>query len=59
MVRLFHPRKDRWKRHFAWNGPYLIGRTSIGRTTIVVLVINDPDAVEFREALLREGSFPR
>jgi 5-methylcytosine-specific restriction endonuclease McrA len=26
-VRLFHPRKDRWSRHFAWDGPVLVGRT--------------------------------
>jgi len=58
MVRLFHPRKDRWKRHFVWNGPYLVGRTSIGRTTIAVLEINDSEAVNFRESLIREGSFP-
>lgn len=58
IVRLFHPRKDRWSRHFQWDGPRLIGRTSIGRTTIVVLEINLPDAVDFREQLIREGSFP-
>ena len=58
MMRLFHPRKDRWKRHFVWDGPYLVGRTSIGRTTIDVLEINDPEAVNFREYLIREGSFP-
>jgi hypothetical protein len=58
MMRLFHPRKDRWKRHFVWNGPYLLGRTSIGRTTIDVLEINHPEAVNFREYLIREGSFP-
>ena len=27
IVRLFHPRKDRGSRHFAWNGPILVGRT--------------------------------
>jgi len=21
VVRLFHPRRQKWKRHFAWNGP--------------------------------------
>lgn len=58
IVRLFNPRKDRWNRHFAWGGPLLVGRTSIGRTPISVLAINDPEAVEFRQTLIREGSFP-
>jgi hypothetical protein len=58
MVRLFNPRKDRWKRHFEWNGPYLAGRTHTGRVTITLLEINRPEAVEFREYLILEGSFP-
>jgi hypothetical protein len=34
IVRLFHPRRDRWKRHFRWEGARLVGRTSVGRTTL-------------------------
>jgi len=55
-VRLFNPRKDRWDRHFAWNGPILVGRTHTGRVTIALLEINRPEALEFREYLLRESS---
>src|SRR5438552_3345230 len=40
VVRLFHPRKDRWRTHFAWRGPVLLGRTGIGRATVAVLRIN-------------------
>ena len=58
MVRLFNPRKDRWARHFEWKGPYLFGRTHIGRVTIDLLEINRPEAVEFRGYLILEGSFP-
>ena len=54
-VRLFHPRKDRWSRHFTWDGPVLVGRTITGRVTIVLLEINRPEAVEFREHLIREA----
>jgi hypothetical protein len=57
-VRLFNPRKDRWNRHFAWNGPFLTGLTHTGRVTIGLLEINRPDAVEFREYLILDGSFP-
>ena len=27
IVRLFHPRRDRWRDHFEWNGAELIGKT--------------------------------
>src|SRR5262245_37203607 len=57
-VRLFNPRKDRWNRHFAWDGPVLVGRTVTGRLTIDLLEINRPEAVEFRDHLITEGSFP-
>jgi len=58
IVRLFHPRKDRWGRHFAWDGPFLSGRGRIGRATITVLEINHPEFVAWREVLTREGTFP-
>lgn len=54
MVRLFHPRKDRWIRHFVWDGPIHVGRTHTGRVTIALLEINRPESVEFREHLIRE-----
>src|SRR5436190_357500 len=34
IVRLFHPRRQRWSRHFKWRGALLVGRTAIGRATI-------------------------
>jgi hypothetical protein len=52
---LFHPRRHKWKRHFRYDGPVLVGLTPQGRTTIAVLQINDPDAVALREALLVSG----
>lgn len=57
-TRLYHPRRDSWNQHFAWQGPRLRGRTRIGRTTIAVLSINHPDALAVRAALLEEGVFP-
>lgn len=33
-VRLFHPRRDVWEKHFHWEGPILAGDTPIGRATI-------------------------
>ena len=52
IVRLFHPRSDVWTEHFQWAGPVLTALTDVGRATIDVLRINDPDALEFRRLLL-------
>ena len=58
LTRLFHPRTDYWHEHFEWTGAILVGRTAIGRATIHVLSMNDPDFASVREALIREQSFP-
>jgi hypothetical protein len=58
VVRLFHPRRDQWRRHFRWRGPVLQGQTAIGRATIAVLRINLPHRVAQRAALIDEGVFP-
>ena len=57
LTRLFHPRSDAWAEHFVWDGVWLRGKTAVGRTTIGVLDINEPDAVAVREALRDEGIF--
>jgi hypothetical protein len=58
VTRLYNPRRDRWRDHFAWVGARLTGLTPIGRTTIRVLAMNDPEQVAIREALIVEGRFP-
>src|SRR5262245_26191694 len=58
ITRLFNPRRDKWERHFQWDGPYLLGKTAVGRTTIVVLAMNHPDAVAVRQSLNEENLFP-
>jgi len=55
---LFHPRRQKWARHFRWVGPVLFGRTPVGRVTVAVLNINDPFRVALREGLIAEGLFP-
>jgi hypothetical protein len=55
LTRLFHPRRHKSIRHFRWEGPRLIGRTAIGRTTVFVLAMNHPDLVAVRQALIDEG----
>ena len=58
LTRLFDPRRRRWSAHFAWDGPRLVGKTAIGRTTIRVLNMNHPEAVRLRRLLIEAGLFP-
>lgn len=58
IVRLFDPRRHKWARHFRWSDATLVGRTAIGRVTVVTLGINLQHRVELRSALIRESRFP-
>ena len=58
LVRLFNPRRMKWARHFRWYGPFLVGRTPVGRATIGVLQMNHQERVQVRQALIAEGVFP-
>ena len=58
LVPLFHPRRDVWADHFVWEGPLLVGKTSVGRATIDVLNINQFNQVQTRAMLIWEGLFP-
>lgn len=51
IVRLYHPRNDRWQQHFEWEGPLLRGKSPEGRATIDVLRINLPSRIEHRRLL--------
>jgi len=55
---LFNPRRDRWDHHFAWRGSRLKGLTPVGRVTIEVLGINQPEAVKVRRELRNEALIP-
>jgi hypothetical protein len=58
LTRLFHPRRHKWPHHFRYEGPILVGKTAIGRTTVNVLCINDPVMVALRQELIDQGLFP-
>jgi hypothetical protein len=49
-VSLFHPRRQRWTRHFRWseNGAIIVGLTRVGRATIAALQMNHPAIVAAR-----------
>jgi len=58
VTRLINPRRQRWARHFYFNGPMIIGRTQCGRATVAVLALNARDRVELRAELIASGEFP-
>lgn len=58
LVPLFNPRRHSWPRHFRWDGPYLRGRSPIGRVTVGLLNMNGLFLVQLREQLIAEGRFP-
>jgi len=53
VTELFHPRRQQWNAHFAWNGIYIIGQTAIGRTTVRVLDMNSDDQLALRSSEAR------
>jgi hypothetical protein len=57
---LYNPRKQPWRSHFGWSsdGALLMGRTPIGRATIMVLHLNRPMLVAARRRWVRAGWHP-
>jgi len=57
---LFHPRRQRWTRHFAWSEDFMvvIGRTATGRATVEALHLNRPELINLRRALRAIGEHP-
>jgi HNH endonuclease len=60
IVRLFDPRHQIWREHFAWTteGERLIGLTPTGRATIAILHLNRPSLVKARQAWVSVGWHP-
>jgi hypothetical protein len=54
---LFHPRRQKWSDHFAWDGFQLMGRTPTGNATITSLLLNHPRRILIREAEASLGLF--
>ena len=59
VVRLFHPRRDRWTRHFRVKQGRMIPLTVVGTVTEFLLQLNRPDRVRVRQILHRKGLYPR
>ncbi len=59
-VSLFHPRREYWSDHFAWNEDctLVIGLTPTGRATVERLDLNRSGVVNLRRLLLIVGLHP-
>ncbi len=58
VVLLFHPRQHIWEEHFVLNSAIIEPLTAIGRATVKLLQMNDPDSIDDREVLIRLGRYP-
>lgn len=60
LVTLFHPRRQRWAEHFAWNDDFsqVLGSTPCGRASVASLQINRAPLVNLRRALYLAGVHP-
>lgn len=60
MVPLFHPRRDRWREHFAWSEEFvlILGLTPRGRATVEALQMNRDGVVNLRRLLYAAGHHP-
>ena len=60
LVPLFHPRRQRWPRHFAWSEDFLVitGRTATGRATVATLHLTRTELRHVRRILRTVGEHP-
>ena len=57
---LYHPRKQKWREHFAWNDDFtlIVGLTPIGRATVDALHLNRNELVNLRRILYSVSEHP-
>ncbi len=55
LARLFNPRMDVWQEHFRVAADRIIGMTEVGRATVTLLDMNDPQRLELRAQLAAMG----
>lgn len=58
LVRLFHPRTDRWRDCFLLTGVQINAEDSIGEATVKLLQINHESRLNERESLAAIGRYP-
>ena len=60
MVPLFHPQRERWEDHFAWNehATEINALTPTGRATVALLKMNRPQLIRMRRLWGAMGEHP-
>jgi hypothetical protein len=58
IVRLFHPRLDRWEDHFRLNGEIVAPLSEVGAATIRLLKLNSAERLAERRLLQRLDRYP-
>ena len=55
---LFNPRLHEWDEHFQIDQGYILGKTTIGRTTIFLLKLNESKRLMIRQSLIAQKLYP-
>jgi hypothetical protein len=55
---LFNPRTQAWNDHFILADAQILPLTAVGRVTVRLLKLNDPDRLRVRQALIEAGTYP-
>lgn len=58
LVPLFNPRSDIWSEHFSLDDAYIRPLTVVGRVTVNLLKLNDPERIRVRQALIEIERYP-
>lgn len=58
IIALFNPRKEEWTEHFDIQNGEILPKTRIGKATIKLLKLNQPDLLISRQILSQSGRYP-
>lgn len=58
LIRLYHPRQDRWEEHFRLAAARIAPLTEVGEATVRLLNLNAPDRLLLRRTLIKAGRYP-
>src|SRR5258708_386795 len=52
---LFNPRTQQWDEHFQMDKAIIEGKTPVGRVTVKILDMNEPEMIHARQSLIDKG----
>jgi hypothetical protein len=58
LVRLYHPRQDRWDQHFRLAAARIVPLSDEGESTVRLLDLNAADRLLLRKTLIKAGRYP-